>query len=163
MQAFGTDSQGQPTGDITSKITWSSTASGVVSVTSSGLLKGLTLSATPVPINASYQALPQQTANATVCVDDGGNFLISPANSSIGHGNLVPFTASTVSATQGTLDITAATQWSTNNTEVTITNGTTPVNADTTGVLSPPVTVTITAIYSCNGVSNTFTTTLTVN
>src|ERR1022692_667514 len=57
MHAFGTDSEGQPTGDITNKITWSSLAAGTISVTPGGLLSGKTLSTSTVEIDANYQAL----------------------------------------------------------------------------------------------------------
>lgn len=166
MHAFGTDSNGNQMGDVTNRITWSSKAPGTISVgTNTGLLTGNTLSTSAVEIDADYQALTTQTTNATVCVENGTNFKISPNNSSITGGQSVNFTASTdapVSGVTTTVDITSSVKWtSSNTTVVTIVSGTDPAVATTTTVTqSTPVT--ITATYTCNGTTNTFTTTLTV-
>jgi len=166
MHAFGTDSSGNPMGDVTSQITWTSKAPGTISVgTNTGLLTGVQLSTSTVEIDANYQALSQQSTNATVCVENGTNFQILPNNTSVTGGTQVDFTASTdalVSGVTTTVDITSAIAWSSGNTAVvTIVSGTDPAIATTTTVTqSTPVT--ITATYNCNGTTNTFTTTLTV-
>ncbi len=166
MQAFGTNSDGSPAGDVTTKVTWSSKAPGTISVgAKTGLLTGVALSTSTVEIDASFQALPQQSTNATVCVEGGSNFQILPSNSQVKGPDPVDFTASadaTVFGVPQTVDITASVQWTTSNTAVvTIVSGTDPAVATTT-VVTQNTPVTITANYTCNGTTNTFTTTLTV-
>ena len=167
MHAFGTDSNNNPTGDITNKITWTSNESGSVSVDAStpGLLHGVALSTTAATITGAYQALSDQTATATVCVENGTNFAISPNNGSITSGQSPKYTASTVAtvnSTQKTVDITSAVQWSTSSSTIlSITSGTDPAVGTTTSGTTGAVVVT--ASYTCNGVTNTFTTNFTVN
>jgi trimeric autotransporter adhesin len=164
MHAFGTDSNGNPTGDITSKITWSSKASGIISISTGGLLTGKTLSTSTVEIDGNYQALTQQSTNATVCVENGTNFQIVPSTSTPASGASFTLTATTdapVGGVQTTVDITSSIVWTSGNTLVTITGGTDPVNA-TTGAATQNTPVLITAAYTCNGTTNTFTTTVTV-
>jgi len=162
LTANGTNTDSTPAGNISGKVSWSS-SSATVSVSSSGLLTGNDLSSTPATITAEYQGV-SATATATVCVENGSNFTITLSPSS-------PVTASTpvsatatavVSGIQGPVDISSGVQWSTSNTEVTITNGD-PASISTSGVTSPPVTVTIFATYSCNGLNSNFQTNLTVN
>lgn len=166
MHAFGTNTDNSSAGDVTGKVTWSSNESGSVSVNSGGLLTGVALSTTPAVITASFQNLSAQTANATVCVENGTNFTITPADSSSTGGAPVDYTASataTVNNVVTQVDITPSVQWSTGNTlVVTIASGTDPAIASVT----PPQaseSILITASYTCNGVTTTFTTNLTVN
>jgi hypothetical protein len=164
MHAFGTDSSGNPTGDITSKITWSSKAAGIISVSTGGLLTGQTLSPSTVEIDGNYQALTQQSTNATVCVENGTNFKVVPNTSTPASSASFTLTASTdapVGGVQTTVDITSSIVWTSGNTLVTITGGTDPVNA-TTGAATQSTPVLITAAYTCNGTTNTFSTTVTV-
>jgi trimeric autotransporter adhesin len=165
MHAFGTDSEGNPTGDITGQISWSSDESGSVSVgATTGLLSGVALSTTAATITGSYQALSAQTATASVCVENGSNFTISPANKTI-TGSLTPTVEYTATALVSgeTVDITSGVQWSSSNTTVvTIVSGTDPAEASITDPTAQTK-VLITATYSCNGTTNTFTTNLTVN
>jgi hypothetical protein len=166
LHAFGVDTNGQQMGDVTNKVTWSSKAPGTISVgAKTGLLTGVALSTSTVEIDASFQALPQQSTNATVCVEGGSNFQILPKDSHIQGGNPVDFTASTDATVNGVpqkVDITASVQWATSNTTVvTIADGTDPAIATTTAVTQDTL-VTITANYICNGTTNTFTTTLNV-
>jgi trimeric autotransporter adhesin len=165
LHAFGTDSDGNPTGDITDKITWSSDESGSVSVgETTGLLTGVSLSTTAATITGSYQALPDQTATASVCVENGTNFAILPNDASITGSTTseVDYTASAV--VQGsTVDITTGVQWSSSNTAVaTIVSGTDPAIASITDPTAQ-TTLVITASYTCNGTTNTFSTNLTVS
>lgn len=164
MHAFGTDSQGNPTGDITDQISWSSDETGSVSVgASTGLLSGVTLSTTAATITGSYQALSPQTATASVCVENGSDFTISPANQTISAmtTDTEPYTANAV-VSGDNVDITSGVQWSSSNTAVvTIVSGTDPAIASITEPTAT-TTVVITAVYSCNGTTNTFTTNLTV-
>ncbi|HSY90575.1 MAG TPA: Ig-like domain-containing protein [Candidatus Binatus sp.] len=162
LSAFATFSDGS-TGDVTNKVSWSSN-SGTVDVNSGGLLTGKSLSNTTATITAADQTITQ-TATASVCVEGGSDFAISPVNASVPAGTPQPYTASATAvinqvSTPG-IDITPGVQWSTNNTSVTISSGTDPVTATTTTASTTPVV--ITASYTCNGVTNTFTTNLTVN
>ncbi len=166
MHAFGTDSNGNPTGDITNKITWSSKASGIISISTGGLLTGKTLSTSTVEIDGNYQALTQQSTNATVCVEnaDPASFKIVPSTSTPPSNNSFTLTASAdapVGGVQTTVDITSSIVWTSGNSLVTITGGTDPVNA-TTGTATQNTSVLITAAYTCNGTTNTFTTNVTV-
>jgi hypothetical protein len=169
MHAFGTDSEGQPTGDITNKITWSSLAPGTISVSPSGLLSGKALSTSTVEIDANYQALAQQSTNATVCVEGASNLVIAPANSTDSNGATsqqfsASVTASIGGAPPAPLDVTAAVQWTTNNTTVvTIANGTGLATIAPPASTSPNAVVLITATYTCNGTALTGTTNFTVN
>jgi hypothetical protein len=165
MHAFGTDSQGNPTGDITNKIAWSSNETGSVSVgATTGLLSGVALSTTAATITGSYQALSPQTATASVCVENGSDFTISPANQTVTGSTTAEedYTANAV-VSGSNIDITSGVQWSSSNTAVvTIVSGTDPAIASITDPTAT-TTVVITALYSCNGTTNTFTTNLTVN
>lgn len=166
MHAFGTNTDNSPAGDVTGKVTWSSNESGSVSVSSGGLLTGVALSTTPAQISATFQNVSAQTTNATVCVENGTNFAIVPAGTSVTGGGTVPYTASAIALVNGvntTVDITPSVQWSTGNTSVvTIVSGTDPAIATTTTV-GAQTQVLITASYTCNGITNTFTTNLTVD
>ena len=162
LSAFATFSDGS-TGDVTNKVSWISN-SATVDVNSGGLLTGKSLSNATATITATDQTITQ-TATASVCVEGGSDFAISPVNASVPAGTPQPYTASATAVinqvnTPG-IDITPGVQWSTNNTSVTISSGTDPVTATTTTASTTPVV--ITASYTCNGVTNTFTTNLTVN
>jgi len=166
MHAFGTDSNGNPLGDITDEISWSSNEGGSVSVgTNTGLLTGVALSTTAATITGSYQALSSQTATATVCLENGSNFTISPANDSVSATTTdeIEYTASATVAGEAT-DITTGVLWSSSNTAVaSIVSGTDPAIATITAPTSGTATLVITASYTCNGTTNTFTTNLTVS
>jgi hypothetical protein len=171
MHAFGTDSNNNPTGDITSKITWSSKNNGVVSVSSAGLLSGAALSTSTVEIDANYQALSQQSANASVCVDTviSGTFLLVPSDTSVSSTGIFPngggMTASvqaTVNGATETLDVTAGVVWSANpSADMTITNGVDPATVLMT-VVTTDTPVTVTATYTCNTTTITQSTTITL-
>jgi hypothetical protein len=168
MHAYGTDNTGQPMGDVTSQITWTSLAPGTISIgtagtnpqTTPGLLTGVALSASTVEIDANYEALTQVTTNATVCVVNGTNFKVAtvPTTPSVAEGATISFTASADATVDGSnltgIDITAGVVWTSNNTSVfTIVNGTDPAigtaNATTSG------TSMVTASYTCNGTTST--------
>jgi len=173
LNAFGIDSNNNQMGNVTSIITWSSGASGTISIgtagttppTTPGLMSGIELSTSTVTITASYEALSPQTATATVCVESGTNFAIIPANATgVAEGTDVDYTATTDALVGGVeqngIDITAAVQWSSLNTAiVTIVNGTDPAIA-TTGTTSG--TTKISASYVCNGTTNNFFTNISV-
>lgn len=161
LQVFGTNTDSTPAGNITGKVSWSSD-SGAVGISASGLLTGNDLAATPATITAEYQGV-SSTASATVCVQNGTNFLITltPSNTVQQNTAVTAEATAVVSGVSGPVDISSGVQWSTNNNGVTITNGD-PANIDTTGVQTTPVTVTIFAVYSCNGVNSNFQTNLTV-
>ncbi len=166
MHAFGTDSNGNPTGDITNKITWSSLDSASIPVSASGLLSGQALNTSPVQIDATYQALPPQSTTANVCVATNtvvtGSFQIVPANNtsiSSSHpfpspGGMTASVEAPVNGTTQTIDITAAATWTSNSTDFTITSGISPATVTMTQVTSN-TNVLVTATYSCNGASLT--------
>jgi hypothetical protein len=160
LTAYATFSDGS-TGNVTSKASWSSN-SGIVTVSSGGLLTGKSLSNTTATITALDETITQ-TATASVCVEGGSNFAILPKNTSVAAGAQVPYTASATAVINGVntpgIDITPGVQWSSSDSSVTIVSGTDPAIATTTTAASN---VTITASYTCNGVTNTFTTGLTV-
>jgi hypothetical protein len=163
MHAFGTNDDGSSAGDITGKVIWSSD-SGSVSVTAGGLLTGLVLSSVPANITASYQAATPQSTTANVCVEGGANLTILPDNLTIPLNTAFPgggYTAS-IDISGTTLDVTTAIQWSVSGTGVTITGGIDPAEVDTSGVATPQTFV-VTGTYTCNGVTNTDTTNLTLN
>jgi len=170
MHAFGTDSSGNPTGDITKKITWTSKGSGTISVgMNTGLLTGVALSTSAVEIDANYQALAQQSTNATICVEGASNLTISPADATDSTGATSQQFSASVSASIGgappaPLDVTDSVQWTTSNTPVvTIADGTGLATIAPPAAGSPNAVVTITATYSCNGTALTGTTTFTVD
>ncbi len=164
LTAFATFNDGS-TGNVTNKVTWSSN-SGIVGVTSGGLLSGKSLSNTTATITATDQTI-SQTATASVCVEGGSNFAILPANATVTTTpNTQSYTASATAVISGVntpnVDITPGVQWSTNNSAVTIVSGTDPAVATITQVTTQTLVV-ITASYTCNGVTNTFTTNLTLD
>jgi hypothetical protein len=153
LTAFGTNTDTTPAGNITGKASWSS-SSGAVSVSPSGLLTGNDLSSTPATITAEYQGVTA-TSTATVCVENGTNFLLtfSPTTATIGNPETVTATAD-VSGISGAVDISSGVTWSSSNNQVLITVGD-PASIDTSQLTSA-TTVTIFATYSCNGVNNNF-------
>jgi hypothetical protein len=161
LSVFGTNTDGSTAGNISGKVTWSSSAA-TITVSSGGLLKGNDLSATPATITALYQSVTA-TASATVCVESGSNFMITLTPAAVVHGNTSSITATaTVSGIPTPVDITSGVTWSTNNSGVTITGGD-PATADTSQVTTFPVTVIIFGAYSCNGITSNFQTNLQVN
>ncbi len=170
MAAFGTDTDGQPTGNITSKISWSSSDPGVITIgdasiagTTPGLMTAVAQSTAPVTITANYQALAAQTATAAVCVVGASNLAIVPIDYVDNNkATSASYTASvTVNGVAGT-DVTASVNWTTTNTAVTIAGGTTPAIATIT-LPTVQTTGTVTATYTCGGNTLTATTNITVN
>jgi hypothetical protein len=160
LVAYGTNTDSTSAGNISGKVTWSS-SSGAVGVSTSGLLTGNDLSSTPATITGEYQGITA-TASATVCVENGTNFLINLSATTVSVGDTPTATATTVvSGVSGPVDISSGVQWSTSSTTVTITNGD-PAQIDTSSATAP-LTVTIFAVYTCNGVNNSFQTNLTIN
>src|SRR5579863_3922628 len=116
LHAYGVNQDNTQAGDVTNQVTWQSN-SGAITVTN-GLLTGAKYSPTPASITASYQALPAQTATATICVEGATNFQIVPANAQVSSTGSFPngggYTASVDAQVDGvnqTVDITAAVQW----------------------------------------------------
>lgn len=165
MHAFGTNDDGSSAGDITSKVLWSSDNASI-SVSTGGLLTGVSLSASPANISAAYQLASQQSTTANVCVEGGTNFQISPENATVQGGTTFPgggYTATIDVPGSGTLDVTSVAQWSVTPAGVTITGGTDPAVVDTTGVTTLPTTFLVTGSYTCNGVIISISTNLTVD
>ena len=160
MEAFGTNTDSTSAGNITGKVSWSSSG-GAITITSGGELKGNDLTSSAVTITAEDQGV-SATASANVCVDNGTNFKIafSPTTGTIGTTESA--TASTdVSGISGAVDITSGVTWSASNSSVTITAGD-PATIDISSLTSA-TTFTVFATYTCNGVNNNFQSNLTVN
>ena len=161
LTAYGTNTDSSSAGNITGKVSWSS-SSGAVGVSSSGVLTGNDLSSTPATISADYQGI-SATASATVCVQNGTNFTITLDPSSVTVGADATATATTVvSGISGPVDISAGVTWSTSNSGVTIIAGD-PATIDTSGLtITGSTPDTNFAVYTCNGVNSSFQTTLTI-
>ena len=171
MSAYGTDTVGNPTGNITNQISWSVSPEGVISIgdssikgTTPGLLTALTQSTSPITITANYQALATQTTTATVCVLGGSDLTISPENYVDSNGNTSENYTASVTINQTATDVTASVSWTTTNAAVSIADGSSPAIA----TISPPTsgsaaTGTITATYTCGGNTLTATTNVTVD
>ena len=171
MSAYGTDTDGNPTGSITNQITWSSSDPGAISIgdssikgTTPGLLTAVSQSSTPVTITANYQALAPQTTTATVCVVGGSNLTIAPENYVDSTGAAEQDYTASVTVAGTPVDVTASVSWTSTNSAVSIADGTTPAIATITVPTSgSPVTGAITASYSCGGNTLTATTKVTVD
>ena len=170
LTAFATFDDGS-SGNVTGKLAWSSLNNGAITVSSGGLLTGVvtagaTIDTSPVEIDALSTNGIKQTVNATVCVEGGSNFQILPSDDNVTGAQTLSYKASATATVDqvvtNDIDVTSGAQWATNNTDVTINNGTTPVTA-TISAPTAQITVLITATYTCNGVTNTSTTNLTVN
>lgn len=163
LTAYGTNTDSTPAGNITGKVSWSS-SSGAVGVSNSGILTGNDLSSAAATITAEYQGI-SATASATVCVQNASNYTITLSPSStVTVGDLVTAvaTADVSGVSGGSVDISAGVQWSTNNTAVTIANGD-PAQITTSGA-TVGTQVEIIGTYSCNGVTTpAFETLLTIN
>jgi hypothetical protein len=170
MAAFGTDTDGNPTGNITDKISWSSSDDGVISIgtagvtgTTPGLMTAVAQGTAPVTITANYEALAAQTATAAVCVVGASALTIAPLNYVDNTGaTSQDYTASVTVNGQGGIDVTASAVWTSTNTAVTIADGTTPAIATIT-LPTAQTTGTVTASYTCGGNTLTATTNITVD
>ncbi len=173
LSAFGVDSNGNQMGNVTDQITWMSSAPGTISIgtsgttppTTPGLMTGVQLSNSSVTITASFEALTQQTATATICLEGGSNFQIAQDPPGAIKGSNTPTVNYTASAVvQGTTqDITSAVQWTSSNTNVmTIVSGTDPAVATVTDPATQTI-LTISGSYICNGSTNNFNISVTVN
>ena len=160
LTAYGTNTDSTSAGNITGKVSWSS-SSGAVGVNSSGVLAGNDLSSTAATITAEYQGV-SATATATVCVENGTNFKITfyPSTATVG-GSETAYAYANVSGISGPVDISSGVTWSSNNSQLTITSGD-PATIGTSSVTPVPTTVTIFAVYTCNGVNNNFQANLTI-
>ncbi|MGA2966711.1 MAG: hypothetical protein ABSD64_10905 [Terriglobales bacterium] len=165
MSAYGTDTDGNPTGNITTQISWSSGSGAITIGASTGLLTGVSMTSSPVTITANYEALAAQTTTATVCVESASNLTISPINYVDSNSAATePYYAYVDTTGNPKLDVSASVQWTTTNTAVSIADGTDPATATITVPTSgSPVAGSITATYSCNGTTLTATTSITVN
>jgi len=160
LAAYGTNTDSTSAGNITGKVSWSS-SSGAVGVNSSGVLSGNDLSSTAATITAEYQGV-SATASATVCVENGTNFKISfiPSSATVDE-SVSAYAYADVSGISGSVDVSSGVTWSSSNSQITITAGD-PATIDTSNVTPVPATVTIFATYTCNGVNNNFQANLTI-
>jgi len=162
LVVYGTNTDTTSAGNITGKVSWSS-SSGAVAVNGSGVLTGNDLSSTPATITAEYEGV-SATSTATVCVENGTNFtlIFTPTTAIIGDSETVEATAD-VSGVSGAVDISSGVTWSASNSSVLITAGD-PATIDTSSLtITSPTVVTIFATYSCNGVNSNFQANLTVD
>jgi trimeric autotransporter adhesin len=131
-------------GNITSKVIWSSSDSTTVTVSSTGLVTGVS------PGSATISASSANISGSTtvgVTTANLASIQVSPSTVSAVTGQTVPFNAIATFVGGGTGDITDAVIWSTDNAKVTISNST-PTNGQAQIVgpfTSFPVRVTITA------------------
>lgn len=160
LQAFGTNTDSSSAGNISSKVTWTSSGGGIT-VSSSGLLTGTDLSSAASTITAEDQGITA-TASATVCVENGTNFTMTflPSNNVSSDDSVTVTVTADVSGVSGPQDVTAGVTWSSTNSAVSITAGD-PASIDLTGVTTSG-TVTILGTYTCNGVNTNFQANLTV-
>lgn len=153
LEAFGTNTDSSSAGNITSKVTWSSSGGGV-NVSSSGVLSGGEIGSAASTITAEDQGITA-TASATVCVENGTNFTIAFSNDSPTNEDSVTMTVTAdVSGVSGPQDVTAGVTWTASNTAVSITAGD-PATLDLTGVTTSG-NITIFGTYTCNGVATNF-------
>jgi hypothetical protein len=154
LEAFGTNTDSSSAGNISSKVTWTSSGGGIA-VSSSGLLTGTDLSSAASTITAEDQGITA-TASATVCVENGTNFTMtfSPSNNVSSEDSVTVVVTADVSGVSGAPDVTAGVTWSSTNSAVSITAGD-PASIDLTG-LTTSGTVTIMGTYTCNGVNTNF-------
>ena len=161
LNAYGVEANNPQGVNINTQVTWQST-SGAITV-ANGVLTGVTYSATPATITATYQALPAQTAMASICVEGATNFVIDPADAQASQtgtfpspGGYVATVSASVNGTIQTVDITTAVNWTTSDPSVvTITNGTDPATVSYPTSITANQVVTVTANYTCNGVTYT--------
>jgi trimeric autotransporter adhesin len=144
--------------NITSKVVWSSSDSSKVSVSSTGVVTGIS------PGSATVTASSANISGSTTVGVSAANLAsiqVSPSTVSALTGQTVPFSATASFVGGGTGDITDAVIWSTDNSSVTISNST-PTNGQAQ-IVGPfrsfPVRVVITAISG--SVSDTATLTVT--
>jgi hypothetical protein len=162
LVAYGTNTDTTSAGNITGKVSWSS-SSGAVGVNSAGVLTGNDLSSAPTTITAEYQGV-SATSTATVCVENGTNFLLTfaPTTATVGASESVTATAD-VTGVSGPVDVSSGVTWSASNSSVLITAGD-PATIDTSSLsITGATVVTIFATYSCNGVNSNFQANLTVD
>src|SRR5580693_1051466 len=133
VAAFGTNTDGSSAGNITSKVTWTSSGDGIA-VNSAGLLSGSALSSTAATITAEDQGITA-TASATVCVENGTNFTMTfnPGNTVDSDTSVTVVVTADVSGVSGPQDVTAGVTWSSTNSGVSITAGD-PASIDLTGL-----------------------------
>jgi len=161
LQAFGTNTDSTSAGNITGKVSWSS-SSGAISVNGGGLLTGNDLTSSAVTITAEDQGV-SATSTANVCVENGTNYKItfSPTSGTVGGTAVSAYAYANVSGITGAVDISSGVTWSSSNPSVTVTAGD-PATIDISALTSP-ATVTIFATYTCNGVNSNFQSNLTIN
>jgi Bacterial Ig-like domain (group 2) len=160
LEAFGTNTDSSSAGNISSKVTWSSSGGGIT-VSGSGLLTGTDLSSAAATITAVDQGITA-TASATVCVENGTNFTMtfSPGNTVDSDTAVTVGVTADVSGVSGPQDVTAGVTWSSTNSAVSITAGD-PASIDLTGLTTSGA-VAILGTYTCNGVNTNFQANLTV-
>ena len=123
---------------LTSGLSWSSSASSVAGVSTSGLVSGLTPGQSTITV--SYGSLTA-TANVTVTAATLTSIVVTPALPTIGINGTVQFTATGVFSDNSTQDLTANVTWTSSTSTVALINSTGLATALSNG------TTTITASY----------------
>ena len=159
MSARGTYDDGSSK-NITSQVLWSSDNLPVASVSTGGLVTGVSAPGT-ANITASLDALSNST-DVNIVLTGVTAITITPHQANVHPGGSQNFTcAATVTGQQNPVDITASVDWSLSDTSgnVNITTGVNPA-VFTVNTGTPSETVTITASYTVG--TTTFTDTATV-
>ena len=138
--------------DITDTVTWSSTNTGIATISnaagSEGLVDALAIGATK--ITATSGAI-SDTTNLTVTVPVLVLITVTPANSSVADGNSLQYTATGTYSDSSTANITGSVSWNSSNAGVATINGSGLATGQNTG--STTITATMGAISGNTGLT----------
>ena len=143
------------TADVTASSTFTADASGDATINATGLVTGVTASATPVVLTAGKGG-QTATASVTVTAPVLQSIAVTPASPSVAEGLTQQFTARATYSDASTADVTGTSTWSSDATGVATINasglatgvryGTAHVTASLSGVTSPADTLTVTHV-----------------
>jgi hypothetical protein len=160
MAATGTYDDGT-TQALTNNVLWASDNSAVANI-DSGSGKLTAESPGTATITAQSGTVSGSTT-VTVTLANVIKITITPSSTSTAENTQVPYTAmATISGSSTTQDVTSSVTWTSDNTNVTFTNGQDPAEA-MVGAFTTQTIVTITATYVTSSGTLTATSTLTVN
>jgi hypothetical protein len=110
------------TKDITASATWTSSNSQVATVSSAAGTKGLAtaLSTGTTSVRASFAGITSNAATLTVTAVELVSITVTPADASIGSGNVLQFQAVGTFSDNTTQDLTTTATWTSSNTSVAI-------------------------------------------
>jgi hypothetical protein len=132
LNAAGTDSEGNSytlTGGTTcsgTTVCWSSSDTSIATITSGGLLKGLTVGSATITASSGTASA---TASATVTLGNVTAITVSPTSVSLPESSTATtcFTAEATLSSGPEQDVTATATWVSSNTNVTVENGVDPM------------------------------------